>query len=381
MDSVTQLLLGASVAGVMAPAKYRRKALALGAALGTLPDLDVFLDFGGAIENFTEHRGFSHSLLLLPWVALSLWGALMWAAPTLRAQRWRWLALVQATLLTHPVLDAFTVYGTQLWWPLASPPVSIGSIFIIDPAYTLPLLVGVVGALLIGPKPRASFWLGLGLLLSSSYLAWTLFAQTQIRSAVEAEMAQQNLADAKVLVTPTPFNTLLWRIVVAYPDGDYAEGYYSLLDPKPQTRLLVHPGNAALLAPLSDHWAIARLRWFTHGFIAAEVSGERVVVKDLRMGVEDHYVFRFAVAERRDGVTVPLAKPEQLPWPARDLGKIREIWQRARAGQPAPTAAIGPPILSPSPLPGVLPPWATSLSSDPAAAADDRKERSTDGKN
>ena len=65
MDSITQAMLGASVAGACAPRGQRRKALLLGAGLGTLPDLDVFIDYGGAVENFTFHRGFSHSLFVL----------------------------------------------------------------------------------------------------------------------------------------------------------------------------------------------------------------------------------------------------------------------------------------------------------------------------
>ena len=50
-------------------------------------------------------------------------------------------------LITHPLLDATTVYGTQLWLPFTNHPVGVGSLFVIDPLYTLPLLVGVMLAL------------------------------------------------------------------------------------------------------------------------------------------------------------------------------------------------------------------------------------------
>ncbi|MGI9205351.1 MAG: metal-dependent hydrolase, partial [Woeseiaceae bacterium] len=53
MDSLSQAVLGASVAGVCAPAGHRRKALLAGAMLGTLPDLDVLIDYGDAVRNFT----------------------------------------------------------------------------------------------------------------------------------------------------------------------------------------------------------------------------------------------------------------------------------------------------------------------------------------
>ncbi len=38
-----------------------------------------------------------------------------------------WLALV-----THPLLDAMTVYGTQLALPFTNHPYGVGSVFIID---------------------------------------------------------------------------------------------------------------------------------------------------------------------------------------------------------------------------------------------------------
>src|SRR5210317_1878261 len=122
MDSVTQAVLGAAIGGAIAPAGQRRKALLAGAALGTLPDLDVLIDYGDAVENFTYHRGFSHSLFVLPPVALLLW-----------------LAFIGLALITHPMLDAHTAYGTQLLWPLDSPPVMWASLFIIDPLFTLPM--------------------------------------------------------------------------------------------------------------------------------------------------------------------------------------------------------------------------------------------------
>ena len=38
-------------------------------------------------------------------------------------------------LITH-LLDAFTVHGTQLWWPLPVRPTMWSTVFIIDPLYT-----------------------------------------------------------------------------------------------------------------------------------------------------------------------------------------------------------------------------------------------------
>ncbi len=148
MDSLTQIVLGGAVAAAIAPPGQRRAALLAGAALGTLPDLDaLWLGFTAAdpVANMIEHRSFSHSLLVLPWVAALIWWLFKRFGNGRVAQspvRWFWA--IQLALVTHPLLDAFTVYGTQLWWPLRPHPTMGSSVFIIDPGYTVWLLLGCV---------------------------------------------------------------------------------------------------------------------------------------------------------------------------------------------------------------------------------------------
>jgi inner membrane protein len=332
MDSLSQILLGASCAALVAPAGQRRRALLIGAALGALPDLDVLIRYGDPIREFTMHRGFSHSLLVLPWVGLALWALWMVSSPVPRAARWRWLAAFQLALLTHPLLDALTAYGTQIFWPLPSPPVMVSSVFIIDPLYTIWLLLGVVAAWRLRDQPRARLWLGFGLLASTAYLGWTLYAQQHIARAIAADQRQRGVTDARILVQPLPLNSIAWRIVVMRGNGDYYEGVYSFAAPARNALLEFRPGNRELLEPLADQWSVQRLEWFTSGWYAAEEIDGRIVVEDLRMGEEGAYVFRFAVGERRDGRIVPI-EPQAMPWPSRGSpAQWRRLWRIIRTG-------------------------------------------------
>jgi inner membrane protein len=332
MDSLSQIVLGASVAAIAAPAGQRRRALLIGAALGTLPDLDVLIRYGDPVSDFTKHRGFSHSLFVLPVVALALWGAWMALSRLPREAPWRWLLAFELALVTHPLLDAFTVYGTQLAWPLEPPPVMIGSVFIIDPLYTVWLLVGCIAAWRLREKPRAGFWLGTGLVLSTAYLGWTVFAQGFLTRAIEGDHQVRGVVGARFLVQPTPFNSLAWRIVVQHPDGHYYQGWYSFIAPASASTLERHPLGRELLEPLVDQPVVQRLQWFTSGWMAAREIDGRIVVEDLRMGQAGQYIFRFVVGERRDGRIVPVP-PEQLPWPSRgSADDWRQLWRILRTG-------------------------------------------------
>ena len=122
MDSVTQLALGAALGvAVMGRRTAVWKAALWGGIAGTLPDLDVFIDHGDAVRNMTLHRAWTHALF---WETLAA-PVLAWIASRVHGERdhfrrW-WLALWLA-LVTHPMLDTMTVYGTQILRPFTDHP-------------------------------------------------------------------------------------------------------------------------------------------------------------------------------------------------------------------------------------------------------------------
>lgn len=338
MDSITQIVLGASLAGLAAPAGHRRKALLAGAALGTLPDLDSLpLALMGVdpVTLVTWHRGPSHSLFVL-----AAFGTLLWL---LLRRRWRpareaprrWLLAIQLALLTHPILDAFTVYGTQLWWPLPWPPTMISSVFIIDPLYTLPLLIGCAAAWFHRERRPARTWLIAGVALSTLYLGWSLAAKTMVDRAARHSLAGTELAQAPMLSVPMPFTTLLWRIVVMTPDG-YLEGEYSLPADRGPVRFRHYPSDAAALAAVASYPAVKRLYWFTHGFLKAEQRDGRLVLSDLRMGMEPDYNFRYAVADSDGNGGWRGIAVERAHWSTPSPARLSQLWRRLWQGPATP---------------------------------------------
>jgi len=333
MDSLSQLSLGAAVSvAVMGRRTAVWKAALWGGVAGTLPDLDVFWDHGDPIRNMVLHRAETHALFWLTLFSLPL------AAAVARLQgewfQWRrwWLALWLA-LVTHPLLDAMTVYGTRLALPFSNHPFAVGSVAIIDPVYTLPLLVGAGWALASSGSAAGLRANLIGLLLSSAYLGWGIAAQQQVDRIARASLQAQDVTAERVLVTPTVFNSLLWR-VVAVDGTHYHEGFYSLLDAEPRMAFDRFDRGMALAGELQGIDGVQRIAAFSKGFYKLHEDAGRMVVSDLRMGQEPAYIFSFAVA-RWHGSPLPLAKSEQvgrrpdlqrgLPW----------LWQRLW-GRPLP---------------------------------------------
>lgn len=328
MDSLTQIALGAAVGEAVLGRKVGRRAALWGAVLGTVPDLDVFIPLGDPVADFTYHRSFSHSLIVLTLLSPGFAWLIMKFHAEPRASFSGWWLLSFLVLATHPLLDVFTVYGTQLLWPLDPTPMFIASIFIVDPAYTLPLLLGLGVTFALarsGDRPRPWLPNALGLMLSTAYLGWGLIAKAEVESFARAQLAEQGIVHERLLTVPMPGNTLLWRILVM-GEETYYEGYRSLLDRSSRLDLKRVEHEPSLLEGIEDHWPVQRLRWFTDGYYSVTARDGKVVITDLRMGAEPSYVFAFVVARNDNPHPIPLPA-EQLPldFQTRELGWV---WRR-----------------------------------------------------
>lgn len=327
MDSLTQITLGAAVGEAVMGHKVGRKAMLWGAACGTLPDLDVFLPYADPVVDFTYHRSFSHSLFVLSLLTPLLVWLILKLHPNFARYKKNWTALVWLCFMTHILLDCFTVYGTQIFWPFWNYPIGWASIFIIDPLYTIPLFLGVILALVMNRSSnRGHRFNSVTLTLTTVYLVWSFAAQAYVTTVVESSLTRQSISYDKLLVSPSPFNTLLWRIIAMQADGDYYEGYYSLLDGHSHATIYRYESQSELLADLWSHWPVERLRWFTKGFYKVWQDNGSVVISDLRMGAEPGYVFSFVVAQKGNPHLRPI--PAQRLPANRDLSRLKNVWMR-----------------------------------------------------
>jgi inner membrane protein len=326
VDTVTQIGLGAAVGEAVLGKQAGRRAMLWGGICGLLPDLDILVPLGDAVRDFTYHRGPSHSLFVLAAFTPVMVYLILKIHPQTAPYRARWRWLVFLAFATHVLLDCLTVYGTQIFWPLATPPVMWSTLFIIDPAYSLPLFAGVLAALVMSRGAgRGRLVNSICLAVSTLYIVWSIGAKIHVEQVARDSLRRQNIAHRALLTVPTAFNTLLWRVLAMGDDG-YYEGYYSLVDGSPHLAVTRYPANRQLLAGLEAHWPVRRLQWFTHGFYAAQRVGEGIVMTDLRMGMEPDYTFRFKVAAAGNPHPVPTT-PVRIREP-RNLAVLEWIWRR-----------------------------------------------------
>lgn len=336
MDSVTQAALGAAVGiAVMGRTRPVWQAALSGAVIGTLPDLDVFIDKGDPVRDMVLHRAETHALAYQALAAPLVAGLLALFSGTLHLYL-RWLLMVVLGLFTHSLLDAMTVYGTRIGLPFTDHPFGLGSLFIIDPLFTLPLLLGLLlSGLFSGPFRRR--WNSVGLVLATLYAGWSVAAQAHVTSLVVQAPEAQGLDTSQILVTPTPFNTLLWRVVLVTQE-DYLEGFYSLLDERVAGQSAIRfdrfERGAALETRTGEFVSANLIREFSKGFYRLADDGRRITITDLRMGQHPYFAFSFAFAEHQ---SEPLRAIEPVRYAQRIPIGEGIAWLRQRVqGTPLP---------------------------------------------
>ena len=229
----------------------------------------------------------------------------------LRDQRWLIWATVFLVLSTHAIIDAMTVYGTRIFWPVYPDPVGVGSVFIIDPVYSLPLLAVVIWALCKKTwSNRLRNGLAAALVFSTAYLGLSVAVQKHVEGKALQAFRSVGAPPERIIAIAAPFNILVWKVVGLYEDR-YSNLYVSLLDNGTPPEIYVHPRHPELTGCLRDTEAFEKLNWFSRGFYRTDLVEGKVVMSDLRMGLTPGYVFRFAIGEAQGAEVTPIT-PERV---------------------------------------------------------------------
>lgn len=315
MDSITQFALGAALGELVAGKKIGSKAILWGGVAGTIPDLDIlFNPFFSELQKLSVHRGISHSLIFAFGMAPLMAGMMRKLYRKKPEITFRiWLDIFFIGIFTHPLLDAFTLYGTQLFLPFSDYRVALNTIAIVDPAYTLPLLLGILGVLIARRwNPGLTSKINkTGLVLAHIYFLLTIANKFYVNQKFETAFKVQNIQPKSYLSNPVIFSNLLW-CAVAKDDSMCYIGYYSILQNTPAIRFDGYKKNEHLLQKIKDREGVATLRWFSKDYFVVEEKKDSIAFYDVRYGKSnfsrniDHektFIFYFKVLDKE---AVPL---------------------------------------------------------------------------
>ncbi|EKF55953.1 putative membrane-bound metal-dependent hydrolase [Galbibacter marinus] len=330
MDSLTQIVLGAAVGEAVLGKKIGNKAMLYGAIAGTIPDLDVFVNsFTDTVSAIEIHRGFTHSILFSILFA-PIFGWLVSRFERYKSVKdWSWLFFW--CLLTHPLLDSFTTWGTQLFWPLNTR-VALKTIFVIDPLYTVPFIVFLILAMFQKrTSKKRRFYNNMGLIVSTCYLVITLLLKWFTYTKFEEALIEQNIAYTEIDTRPSPMNTILWSANVATKDA-FLIGSYSLFDSQPII-FNSYPKNHELIADFTDNLKMQRMISISNQWYCITEKNDELYFNDLRFGLlsmepdAQDFVFQYKFEINENG-DLFFTETEKDRGDAEKL--LKQLWERIK---------------------------------------------------
>ena len=396
MDSLSQIVLGAAVGEVVLGKKIGNRAMLWGAIAGTIPDLDVISNLWlSEVDGLAAHRGISHSLAFsvlgafgFGWIVdkmyqsslhhyiaitlrsllfLAIIGGLLYlgieterylinftvalsigilaylwmnrrynthplAQPTATLQDWRHLFFWG--LVTHPILDCFTVYGTQLFAPFSNTRVAWSTISVADPLYTVPFLLCLIVASYIPKRKRIRRvvnWTGIA--LSCGYLVFTAFNKKNINQIFTQSLQEQGYEYTDLMTSPTILNNILWH-GAAKTDSTIIFGKYSYFDENRNITFYEEPIREKLLVGIEEHPTIQILKWFSDGYYNVIDRGDFLQFNDMRYGrfnddnsSPDNYIFKFNL-KRLGPTDVEMLESQGGPPPGNEAEIFKALYQR-----------------------------------------------------
>ncbi|WP_299780908.1 metal-dependent hydrolase [uncultured Formosa sp.] len=298
MDSLTQIVLGAAVGEAVLGRKVGNKAMLYGAIAGTIPDLDVLASHvTDTVSALEIHRGFTHSILF------SIIFAPVFGWIVSRFERYKnikgWSWLFFFAFITHPLLDAHTTWGTQLFWPLDLR-VAYKTIFVIDPLYTVPFLVCLILAMRQKKEAKKrNVYNNWGLVLSSIYLVITVILKGIAFTKFQSALQDQDIYYTDLDTRPSPLNTILWTANVDTKEA-YLVGHYSFFDTKPIT-FYSYPKHHEYVDEFKTNTKLQRMIAISKGWYTISKNNQNLYFNDLRFGTlsmkpyADNFVFQYEI--------------------------------------------------------------------------------------
>lgn len=252
------------------------------------------------------------TLLLGGWFVWKMWRDYWQRELALVEMPYRtWVALFFWSIFTHPILDCFTNYGTQIWQPFSDLRVQWSTVSVVDPLCTLPfLLCLLILARFARTDRRRAWWNGAGLVWFCGYLGlYTIWHKVTVNRAFEQTLQAKGIAYQRYYTNPTIFNNIVWS-GIAEGDSAYYFGLYGFNDRVPSfNRISTIPKRHDLLSAIpDDDRAKYFLRWFSDGYYNVQpYRGDTLQVNDLRFGLlgdslrGNNYVFPFLLFKNERG--------------------------------------------------------------------------------
>ena len=280
MDPLTQGTVGANFANLKSDSKNLKWATLVGFLAGLAPDLDSLIRSNEDTLLYLEyHRQFSHSLIFIPIGSFFVSLLLHYVGLKKKISFKENYIFSFLGYATHGLIDSCTSYGTQIFWPFSNYRVAWNTVSIIDPLYTLPLLI-LLG---ISLKTQKRIWVIGGVCYAFAYMGLGLIQQKRAEKKVKELAWERGHREIEVSAKPSFGNLVVWKTVYEYDSNYYIDAIKFGLSHK------FYPGESIkkfsyqrdlpwIKLDSRSAQDIERFRWFSRDYLAVHPERENVII-------------------------------------------------------------------------------------------------------
>ena len=287
MDPLTQGVVGAVASQQPANRKNILVATILGFLSGLAPDLDIFIRSDKDPLLVLEfHRQFTHSLVFIPIGGLICATVFYYLFTKRNGFTFR-KTYIFSTLgyATHGLLDSCTSYGTQLFWPFTDSRISWNTISIVDPLFTIPLLILILFTVIKNNK----IFSRLALSWIVIYCIFGFIQQDRAKDIAKKIALSRGHIATNVLVKPSLANLFVWKIIYSTDNYYYVDAVKIALKSKMYKGSKINKLNVEESFPwldLNSQQAkdLERFRWFSGDYLAISKKYPNRVI-DIRYSI------------------------------------------------------------------------------------------------
>jgi inner membrane protein len=282
MDPLTQGTIGAVL-----PQALSKKNLGIVALLGFLsgmaPDLDIFIRSStDPLLSLEYHRQFTHSLVFIPFggliCALFLFVVFKKISPFNFKKTWLYCTLGYGT---HGLIDACTSYGTLLFWPFSDMRIAWNNISIIDPLFTIPLILLIALATIKKKNVYSKIALGWAV----TYLMIGMYLHNVAINVGKEIAEQRGHTITRIKAKPSFGNLILWKTIYETDNQFYVDAtnlLFNKIIPGESIKKLNQEEDFPWLKEESQQYKdVERFKWFSNDFLAVNPQNKNQII-DIR---------------------------------------------------------------------------------------------------
>ncbi len=280
MDPLTQGIVGTTAAQSFSKKKNLILASFIGLLAGLAPDIDIFIRSNHDPLLFLEfHRQFTHSLLFIPvggFICAIVFYALFAKKSNLSFKDTYIFSTVGYA--THGIVDTFTTYGTQLYWPFSDERLAWNTVSVIDPLFTIPIIFLCI-LTLIKKNKKIAFY-AIAWILIYQFMA---FNQKQRAESIILQHAMKQGHNVKSIEAKPSFaNIIVWKVIYTDNNNYYVNAIrlgktHTIFEGESIKKIDIKNDYPWLDSKSQQAKDLKRFRWFSNGYLGVDKNNKNII--------------------------------------------------------------------------------------------------------